>query len=79
MGDRVFAGIQDHEIAIGMPGEFIFYILDNLFKTGGRQGLGFPVKQMIPMGLTEKITPGFRYMKEIIDKKLQEEKEMKNL
>jgi uncharacterized protein (DUF169 family) len=72
MGDRAFAGVQDHEIAIGIPGEFIFYVLDHLFKTGGRQGLGFPIRQLIPMGLTENLTPGFKYMREVIDKKLNQ-------
>ena len=72
MGDRAFGGVQDHEIAIGMPGSFIFYVLQNLFKTGGRQGLGLPVRQMIPLGLTENLTPGFKYMREVIDKKLKD-------
>ncbi|MFW9999125.1 MAG: DUF169 domain-containing protein [Candidatus Hermodarchaeota archaeon] len=72
MGDRAFGGVQDYEIAIGMPGAFIFYVLQNLFKTGGRQGLGFPVRAMIPMGLTENLTPGFKYMREVIDKKFKE-------
>jgi len=71
-GDRSFAGIQDHEIGIGMPGEHIFYVLQNLFKTGGKQGLGFPIRSMIPMNLTENLTPGFKYMREVIDKKLKE-------
>jgi uncharacterized protein (DUF169 family) len=72
MGDRSFGGVQDYEIGIGMPGEFIFYVLKNLFKTGGKQGLGFPVRGMIPMNLTENLTPGFKYMREVIDKKLAE-------
>ncbi|MBD3253508.1 MAG: hypothetical protein GF383_00365 [Candidatus Lokiarchaeota archaeon] len=71
-GDRAFAGIQDYEIGIGMPGKHIFYVLENLFKTGGHQGLGFPIRSLIPMGLDENITPGFKYMREIIDKKLEE-------
>lgn len=73
-GDRSFAGIQDHEIGIGMPAEHIFYILKNLFKTGGRQGLGFPIRSMIPLNLTSNLTPGFKYMKELIDKKFEESK-----
>lgn len=73
-GDRSFAGIQDHEIGIGMPASHIFYVLKHLFKTGGSQGLGFPLRQLIPMDLDETITPGFKYMKEIIDKKLEQEK-----
>ncbi|MFX0148000.1 MAG: DUF169 domain-containing protein [Candidatus Hodarchaeota archaeon] len=72
MGDRAFGGVQDYEIAIGLPGTYIFYVLKNLFKTGGKQGLGFPVRAMIPMGLTENLTPGFKYMREVIDKKLKE-------
>ncbi|TFF90303.1 MAG: hypothetical protein EU548_03690 [Promethearchaeota archaeon] len=72
-GDRSFAGIQDQEIGIGLPADHIFYLLQNLFKTGGKQGLGFPVKSMIPLNLTENLTPGFKYMKEIIDRKLREQ------
>jgi uncharacterized protein (DUF169 family) len=72
MGDRAFGGIQDHEIGIGMPGAHIFYVLENLFKSGGKHGLGFPVRAMIPMNLTENLTPGFKYMREVIDKKLSE-------
>ena len=74
-GDRAFGGIQDHEIGIGMPGAFIYYVLQNLFKTGGKQGLGFPIRAMIPMNLNENLTPGFKYMREVIDKKLKELKE----
>ena len=74
-GDRAFGGIQDHEIGIGMPGAFIYYVLKNLFKTGGKQGLGFPIRSMIPMNLTENLTPGFKYMREVIDKKLAELKD----
>ena len=70
-GDRAFGGIQDHEIAIGMPGNFIFYVLQNLFKTGGTQGLGFPIRALIPMNLTENLTPGFKYMREVFDKHLK--------
>ena len=70
-GDRSFAGIQDHELAIGIPGEFIFYLLENLFQTGAGQGLKFPLRTLIPK-LDENLTPGFRYMREVIDKKLED-------
>lgn len=70
-GDRSFAGIQDHELGIGMPADFIFYVLENLFQTGAQQGLKFPLRQLIPK-LNENLTPGFRYMREVIDKKLKE-------
>lgn len=77
MGDRAFGGIQDHEIGIAIPGAYIFYVLRMLFKTGGKQGLGFPIRAMIPMNVTENLTPGFKYMREVIDKKLAELKEEK--
>ncbi|NVM36689.1 MAG: DUF169 domain-containing protein [Candidatus Lokiarchaeota archaeon] len=70
-GDRSFAGIQDHELGIGMPASFIFYVLENLFQTGSGQGLRFPLRQLLPK-LDENLTPGFRYMREVIDKKLNE-------
>ncbi|MFX1337371.1 MAG: DUF169 domain-containing protein [Promethearchaeota archaeon] len=72
-GDRSFAGIQDHELAIGMPAKYVFYVLENLFKVGRGQGLKLPLRQIIPLNLDEKFTPGFRYLREIIDKKLKEE------
>ncbi len=72
-GDRSFAGIQDHELAIGMPADYVFYVIENLFKTGKGQGLKFPLRQMIPLELDENLTPGFKYMRELIDKKLKEE------
>ncbi|MFX0037015.1 MAG: DUF169 domain-containing protein [Candidatus Hermodarchaeota archaeon] len=74
-GDRSFAGIQDYELGIGMPGEFIFYVLENLFQTGAGQGLMFPLRQIIPK-LDENLTPGFRYMREVIDKKMEEMKKL---
>lgn len=72
-GDRSFAGIQDHELGIGMPASYIFYVLENLFQTGAGQGLKFPLRQLIPK-LNENLTPGFKYMREVIDKKLSEMK-----
>ncbi|MHA1671109.1 MAG: DUF169 domain-containing protein [Promethearchaeota archaeon] len=73
-GDRSFAGIQDYELGIGMPAEHIFYLRNNLFKTGKGRGLKFPLRQLIPLGLSEKITPGFVYIRKLIDKKVNEDK-----
>lgn len=70
MGDRAFAGISEHEVGIGMPSNLVFYILENLFKTGGILNIGYPVKSLIPLGLSEKITPGFKFLREKINKKL---------
>jgi uncharacterized protein (DUF169 family) len=73
-GDRSFAGIQDHELAIGMPAKYIFYVLENLFKVGRGQGLKLPLRQILPLNLDENLTPGFKYMRELIDKKLEAER-----
>jgi uncharacterized protein (DUF169 family) len=72
-GDRSFAGIQDHELAIGIPANYVFYVLENLFKVGGGQGLKLPLRQILPLNLNENLTPGFKYMREVIDKKLKQE------
>jgi len=66
-GDRAFAAISEYEIGIGMPALLIFYVIDNLFKSGGHMNIGFPLKTMLPMDLTEKLTPGFKYLREKID------------
>jgi len=36
--------------------------MENLFKTGGVMNIGYPMKQILPMNLTEKLTPGFKYL-----------------
>jgi uncharacterized protein (DUF169 family) len=67
MGDRTFSGVYDYEIAIGMPANLLFAAVQNLFKSGGRLNLGNPVRTLLPTGITESITPGFKYMREKID------------
>ena len=67
MGDRAFAGIQDHEIGVSFPGGMIQMVLDNLFKTGGGQNIGCPLKTLMPIGLTESITPGFEFLRKKVD------------
>ncbi len=67
MGDRTFSGVYDYEIAIGLPAGLLFIAVDNLFKSGGRLNLGNPVRTLLPTGITESITPGFKYMREKID------------
>jgi len=66
-GDRSFAGIQEDEIGIGIPGFLLFYVMENLFKTGGMLNMGWPLKSLIPIHLTENLTPGFKYLKEKVD------------
>jgi uncharacterized protein (DUF169 family) len=67
MGDRTFSGVYDYEVAIGMPAPLVFTVVQNLLKTGGKLNLGNPVKTLLAMGLTESITPGFKYIREKID------------
>ena len=69
MGDRAFAGISDDEIAIGVPASLLERIVQDLFKTGGDMNIGQPVKSMVVSGITESITPGFQYLREVVDKK----------
>jgi uncharacterized protein (DUF169 family) len=63
MGDRSFSGVSDHEIAIGVPASLLPAVRENLFKTGGRMNMGYPVKPLLPSGLTESLTPGFAFLK----------------
>ncbi len=74
-GDRSFAAISEHEIGVGMPGFLLFYVLENLYKTGGHMNIGYPMKSIIAMDLTEELTPGFKYMREKIDEKRRTGKE----
>jgi len=69
MGDRVFSGVQDHELAVGIPANMLPEVLENLFKSGGRLNMGQPVRSMLATGLTESITPGFAFLKQKVDEK----------
>jgi len=69
MGDRAFSGVQDHELAVGIPAKMIPEVLENLFKSGGPLNMGLPVKPMLATGLTESITPGFAFLKKKVDEK----------
>ena len=69
MGDRTFAGVHDHEVGIGFPATMLETVLKNLFKSGGDQNMGQPVKTLLPGGLTESLTPGFAFLRERVDKK----------
>ncbi len=69
MGDRSFAGVHDHEIGIGFPATMLDTVRENLFKSGGHQNMGQPVKTLLPGGLTESLTPGFAFLRDKVDKK----------
>jgi len=66
-GDRAFSGVFDSEIAIGIPASLVFEVNANMFKTGGRQNMGQPVKTLLPRGIKAKLTPGFAFLREKID------------
>ncbi|MGC9323292.1 MAG: DUF169 domain-containing protein [Desulfomonilia bacterium] len=68
MGDRSFSGIGENELAIGMPSRLVPVLLENLFKAGGVMNMGFPAKTMLPMDITETITPGFQFLQEKMEK-----------
>ncbi len=68
-GDRAFAGISEHELAIGIPADLIFYVIKNLFKTGHFMNLNYPIRTLIPMHLNEDITPGFKFLRDKINEK----------
>ncbi len=67
-GDRSLAGTWDSELAIGIPGFLVFYVLENLFKTGGIMNIGYPMRSLMPTDLDENITPGFKFLSEKMDK-----------
>ena len=68
MGDRAFSGTNEYEMAIGIPGNLVFYVLDNLFKSGGRLNIGQPMKPVLPNNITEHFTPGYAFMYDKIQK-----------
>jgi hypothetical protein len=69
MGDRAFSGTSEHEIALGIPATSLSNLTEYLFKSGGNQNMGLPLKPLLAMGLTDSITPGFQYLREIVDSK----------
>jgi len=68
MGDRAFSGTTVNEMAVGIPGPDVARVNDDLFKTGGDLNMGYPLKGLLATGLTESITPGFKYLRDVVDK-----------
>ncbi|MBW2177848.1 MAG: DUF169 domain-containing protein [Deltaproteobacteria bacterium] len=68
MGDRAFSGTTVGEMAVGIPGPDVVKVNEYLFKTGGHQNMGYPLKGLLATGLTESITPGFKYLRDVVDK-----------
>ncbi len=69
MGDRAMAGIAADELAVGIPVSQFPVMMENLFKAGGPMNPGMPFKSLLPSNLTENLTPGFTYLRKVIDKK----------
>ncbi len=69
MGDRSFAAIGEGELAVGMPSNLVFTVLENLFKTGGAMNFGYPARVILPTDITEAITPGFQFLRERMEGK----------
>ena len=68
MGDRAFSGTTVGEMAVGIPGPDVARGSGHLFKSGGHQNMGYPLKGLLATGLTETITPGFEYLRGVVDK-----------
>jgi len=68
MGDRGFSGTTVDEMAVGIPAKAVARVNAHLFKTGGHQNMGYPLKGLLATGVTEFITPGFKYLREVVDK-----------
>ncbi len=73
-GDRVFGNCLPHEVGIGIPGELLFYLLENLFRSGGDQNMGYPFNSFVSFSLDENITRGFRFLRDVITQKETERK-----
>ena len=69
MGDRAFSGTSEHEIAVGIPATALSTLTEHLFQSGGHQNMGLPLKPLLAMGLTDSITPGFQFLRKIVDSK----------
>jgi len=65
MGCLLFSGANEAEVGIGMPGDLVFYVLENLFKTGASSGQnpGLPFKVGIP-NYTPDVSPGFAFLRD---------------
>lgn len=68
-GDRAFSGTTEDEVAMGLPGELVFYVMENLFKTGGPFNTGCPIKTILPGQLTAEMLPGWVHLRERMEEK----------
>jgi uncharacterized protein (DUF169 family) len=55
-GDRILALTKEEEMAFGLPADILFYLNDNLFKSGGPFNMGQPVRFLLG-NLPERMGP----------------------
>jgi uncharacterized protein (DUF169 family) len=68
-GDRTLALTKEEEMAIGIPGELIFYVNKNLLKSGGRFNMRQPTRFMIGTHPDYAGPPAWQYLREQLEKK----------
>jgi len=66
-GDQSFSGTGEHEVAIGIPGDLLFYIKEKLFRTGGPSNKGLPQRTLLAGQLSEKLLPGWTFLRKKIE------------
>ena len=64
-GDKAVSGTRDDEVAVAIPGHLLFYIKENLFKTGSEFNLGYPYKKTRKQ-IDHTFLPGWEYLKKKI-------------
>ncbi len=62
-GDKAVSGTHDYEMAVAVPGQLLFTIKENLFKTGGENNMGYPYKALRTK-IDNSFLPGWVYLKE---------------
>ncbi|MGV9197516.1 MAG: hypothetical protein ACOC44_05695 [Promethearchaeia archaeon] len=74
-GDRTLSLTKEEEMAIGLPADLLFYVFENLFKSGGPFNMRQPTRFFLgnlPEGMGP---PAWNYLKRKIKKKEKEKKE----
>ena len=66
-GDRSLGRVEKYEVAMGMPGSMIFYVNDNLFKSGGENNFKHQLENPIPLDqIDESMLPGWTNVRNLI-------------
>jgi len=74
-GDRTLGLTKEEEMAIGIPGKLLFYIVENLFKSGGAFNMRQPTRFIpgtVPLG-----PPAWDYLKRRVKKYKKEQAQVK--